>query len=189
MNKKTFCEKFLEELNLCRSNPGNYSEKVRNHMNFISHDIRSDKTDKFVYCKEGCPTIPLKRGIEAFEECIEILENCPSRDELEFAPDLNLLIPDDKNYWTNSEYLVNLISLKKSDLKNSQINAFHFDIGSSDAESSLILQLVDDNSFNGIRRLNLLNAKYKYIGISHKVTSSVSCSYFFFSDVISQSNN
>ena len=153
-------------------------------MQFIATDTRENKTDKFIYFQEGCPTIFLNRGKEAFEECIEILNNTPSIPELESSVLLKLLIPEDKTYWTNPDYLLNLISLKKADLINSKINAFHFDIGSSDAEISLILQLVDDCSFNGIRRLNLLNYKYKYIGISHKIDEPVSCSYFFFSDVI-----
>ncbi len=142
-------------------------------MKFIADDQREDKDNKYIYYQEGHPSIILNRGAEAFEKCVEILSNTTPKNELQFHSSLNLLIPENKYYWTKREYLLNLISLKKSELKNSEINAFHFDIGSEDAEISLIVQLVDDNSFNGIRRANLLNEKYKYVGITHKETDNL----------------
>ena len=127
--------------------------------------------------------------MNAFIECIDYLKNLTPRPLIEIENSLNILIPEDKSYWTKGEHLLNVITLKKSELKNSEQNAFHFDVGPYDAEISLILQLVDDNSFNGIRRRNLLNDKYKYIGISHKDSDTVSCSYFFLSDVKQGVNN
>ena len=156
-------------------------------MNFVSKDNekrdRGSGRSRYIYWQEGCPLIFLNRGIEAFYKCVDILTNTPPRPPLQLDTSLNFLIPEDRIDWTNALYLKTQVTLKKYDLKGSLINAFHFDIGANNPEISLILQLVDDNSFNGIRRMNLLNAKYKYVGITHKLTNTLCCSYFFFSDV------
>jgi len=159
-------------------------------LQYIKNETQSNASNKsrFIYYQEGHPFILLNRGVVAFEECIEILNNTPPLSKLEFDPSLNILIPEDKSYWVKGDHLMNIVSLKKSELKNSEVNAFHFDIGTFDAEISLILQLVDDNTFNGIRRSNLLNEKFKYIGITHKKSDTICCSYFFFSDVLNVSN-
>jgi len=157
-------------------------------MKFIKQDEKEDKSKRYIYFQDGNPTIILNKGPKAFEDCIEYLQKCSPKHALEYDPTLNILIPDDKNYWAKSDHLLNLITLKKSEIKNCEENAFHFDIGSYNPEISFILQLVDDNSFNGIRRSNLLNDKFKYIGISYKMSDSICCSYYFLSDFGSLNN-
>jgi len=99
--------------------------------------------------------------------------------KLDFNSSLCLNIPEKKSDWTNKELYSKLIEDKKDELNMSLIKYnFHFDIGYLDAETSAVLQLVDDNiGFKGSRRTNILNPEARQIGISNMVIGKKNCTY------------
>jgi hypothetical protein len=58
--------------------------------------------------------------------------------------------------------------------------AFNMDLGVSDPETSLLLQVVDDSPFKGKRRDNILNPNFKYVGISFLKQKTKFCCYITF---------
>jgi len=174
-----FAQSFLFELNKCRLNPEQYTYKVLAHMKFIKQDNTNTKFINYMYKRDGEANIMLNKGKEAFEKCIEILHNTQPLKPLELKSELTIKVPDDKELWTDIEFLKRKCNEKKEEYNTIQENAFHFDIGSSNPEVSLIMQLVDDTSFRGIRTSNLLSKEFKYIGIDNQMFDNISCSYFY----------
>jgi len=54
------------------------------------------------------------------------------------------------------------------------------DLGVSDPETCLLLQIVDDSPFKGKRRDNILNPTMKSVGISFMKQKTKFCSYVTF---------
>lgn len=79
--------------------------------------------------------------------------------------------------WANKDEFSKLVKEKKKFLKNNNLN-FFFDIGYKNAETSAMLQLVDDNKlFKGKRREYLLDENAKEIGIANKLEGRKNCAY------------
>ncbi len=151
-------------------------------MQYVKQDNTLANTIQFVYERqEGDEKIKLNHGKEAFETCIEILNNMQPLEPLTLKNELMITVPEVKSLWTDKDYINTMKYQKIEELECiKDNNTFHFDIGSSNPEISLIMQLVDDSVFRGSRRENLLSRDFKYIGIHNRVVDNVSCSYFFF---------
>lgn len=181
-----FVQSFVFELNRCRLNPEHYTYKILAHMKYIKQDyIGGEKI--YYYKREREDKIMLLTGKEAFEKCIEVLKATEPLEPIEMKQELVIPVLEDPNLWTDQDYLKRKCSEKEefnsgSDSKNS----FHFDIGSANAEISLIMQLVDDTSFRGWRRNNLLSKEFKYIGIDNLNFDNTSCSYFYFASSLDE---
>lgn len=150
-------------------------------MKYIRQDNSNAKAIKYIYEREGEQSIMLSKGKEAFLKCVEVLQRKEKIRHISFKKELNIHIPDDKELWADRGYIERQCNDKRQEFPSMDESAFHFDIGSSNPEVSLILQLVDDSSFKGSRRENLLNNDYKFIGISNFTQGNISCSYFFLS--------
>lgn len=87
--------------------------------------------------------------------------------ELEFKENLVITLPKDTSVLKNIDYMANQFVTKKIGL-SSVYNyfGFHSEFGIRHAELSCFLQLLDDNNLNRSRRKNILNPKFKYVGIS-----------------------
>lgn len=126
------------------------------------------------------PKILLAEGWSKLSEFVEILKKLKPLKPLEYNHKLCLIVPTSKTNWTNREYFMKIIAEKKEEL-NIKKSCFHFDIGYNDAETSAILQLVDDNTgFDGNRRKNILNPDCIQVGISNMVQGLKNCTYVFF---------
>jgi hypothetical protein len=100
---------------------------------------------------------------------------------LEFREDLVILVPEDHKDWKNNSLITQLLAKKKAENGSKYPEcSFNMDLGISDPETSLLLQIVDDSPFKGKRRENILNPKNKYVGISFMKQKNKFCCYLTF---------
>jgi hypothetical protein len=174
--------KVIEEINLVRKNPQDYAEKVRKFATFFK--------GKILKIPEQIP-IMTTEGSSAFEEAACFLDNLDSLAALKYSPGL-----------THSAHdaLIDIQKLEDVDMlgdlnidtyldKHGQVIG-HFaqavDFGSSLPELVVINLLVDDGDLNRGNRANIINPKYKLIGVStgshsvyHNATVLMYARHFF----------
>jgi len=135
--------------------------------------------------KEGMPKISLNRGEPAFREFAQKLKETQPLKPLEARDDLKVLISEDVTKWTDKTTLAESVNKQKTVARQSHGYTnfnFHFDVGSPQADTSFVLQLVDDTPFKGARSKNILNPDFKYIGISTLKVKNKNCGYFLFAN-------
>ena len=179
MDSDLFAKEMLREINEARTQPWKYAEKIKNHMKQI---VTDDKGNSF-YCFQCSSKISLPRGVKAFEECIEYLNNLFPCSELKLVDELKLPFPSKlPETATSREYITSALLEKATELKDKyKINWFHYDNNIYDAAVSTVLQLVDDNNSNGERRRHLMDPLIKHVGISiGHVKNSIHCIYLVF---------
>jgi hypothetical protein len=173
----------MKEMNKCRTNPVEYANIVESHIKYIQNNTDPNSKNAAFYVKENIPKIALVRGEIAFRETIEILKKLKPLNPLEQREDLQVPIPEDQSSWIIKDLIsenVNKLKAKaKEEGKYTNFN-FHFDIGSSQPESSFVLQLVDDTAFKGNRSKNLLSSSFKFVGINSTKHRNKHCGYFLF---------
>lgn len=154
------------------------------HLSYIKANKSKDKNlpgRGYIYENKEIngPKILLSIGWSKLSEFADYLKTMKPLNPLVFNQNLCLKVPDSKADWANKEVFTKLIETKKKELNISLVKYnFHFDIGYLDAETSAILQLVDDNiGFNGSRRNNILKVDARQIGISNYVIGRKNCVY------------
>ena len=140
------------------------------------------KNQNFVYAQEKLPKTALNRGEVAFREMIDILNTMESLPKLELKKDLSIEVPENSKEWSNKESIALLVNKKKEELKDQYSNfSFHYDMGTSVADVSAVLQLVDDNTgFAGLRRKNIISETHRYVGVGFNKEKTKYCFYFLF---------
>jgi hypothetical protein len=177
----------MRELNECRTNPAAYAAKVESHIQYIKVNPNTDGNAKStsLYDRDHMPKVSLNSGVAAFTAFAQKLRTMNPLPEIEFRNELAVDVPVDPSTWTSKEYIANTINAKKLELKKDtdfkNFN-FHFDVGSNNAETSFILQLVDDTPFKGSRSKNILNPQFKYVGVRNSKIKNKNCGYFLFSN-------
>jgi hypothetical protein len=181
-NRNEFSVGFIKGLNECRKNPKIFSKKVHKMMQYI-REPKIPGVGSPIFCGSDKSNILVIEGKKAFYNLIELLENTNPMDEIQLVSDLNVKIEEDPKTWTNKKLIAENINKVKLSINHGFFHCFnfHFDIGSSDPEISLILQLVDDTPFKGARQKNLLNPELKYIGVTSLNLKSKNCSYYLLS--------
>jgi hypothetical protein len=185
---KYFDENLLKLINSVRNNPVFLNEKIKEFTKCIKHD---NNTYKSFFVVNKSTKINLLKGKEAFLSCCEILENLNQKiknkilklDNLETKEELKFPFPEENpNICNKKDYISEKINeLGKKVQSKFKIKGFHYDMSPNNAETSLIMQIVDDNSCNGKRRNIIFDDKIKYIGISHRtVKENVYCVYLVF---------
>jgi hypothetical protein len=163
----------LEELNKLRANPAEISNKI---LEAIAN-IKEDK-GKIFYVADG-KKISLERGEAAFREVAQKMLEMSPCEQLEFREDLQMPLPEEPNQWTDNKVISELLANKKRENGDKYPDcSFQLDIEVTDPKICLLLQIVDDNRFQGKRRENLMNPLNKYIGISCKNVKTKFCCYF-----------
>ena len=155
----TFPQDLVDEINLFRKNPQEYAEKIRSHIAYI----KTDK-DKLIY-HNGDIKVSLNKGLEAFNNCIDTLLNCQALSSLQLNEEIKLEVPDDPEI--QSKMFNKLQALLKPQYPGKKIGCNH-DIAAPNPEVIVVLQLVDDNKSNGLRRNNLLDNAFEHLGVSIK---------------------
>lgn len=114
-------------------------------------------------------TIPIN-NYNSFDELNKIFDEETSSSkipDLEIRENLVIPLPKDTSVLKNIDYMANQFVTKKIGLSGVyNYFGFHSEIGLRNAELSCFLQLLDDNNLNRSRRKNILNSKFKYVGIS-----------------------
>ena len=169
----------LKEINLARTNPSQYAEKIREYIkNINTNDKGKHFFNSNLYCK-----IKLPRGKEAFEECITYMKNLIPLNELILKEELKFPFPESNpSLSTNRGYITSTLLDLANNLRDKfEINWFHYDNNICNAEISTVLQLVDDSNSNTERRKHILDEKVKYVGVNvGKVNKDIHCIYLIF---------
>lgn len=130
--------------------------------------------------KDKICRVGLLRGKDAFIEIAEELAMMEVLEPLEYREEINLQISNEIDDWVSQDFLESYLLDKFNNLTYSEYS-FHFDLGVIDPLTSVVLQVVDDNYFNFLRRKNILNPKFKYLGITNKKINNNFCVYLTFS--------
>lgn len=189
--KKKFDSEITDIINNFRQNPSDFKEKLLGLIPYIK-----PYNDKIIFSKKGQPKILMNTGESAVYSVIKLIETLAPMSKLEQNKEIAIVVPPNPEHWT-SQYSF-FVEQKTADLKdNSKIKynllSFHFDLSISDPELSFLLQLVDDNSFNGLRRSHICDPEMKYIAVTYanvgvsqtdnnekKYKDKKFCSYFTF---------
>ena len=161
---KDFKTNMLDLINEARSNPVQFTTLVNEYKNLINRD---NNNKPFIEIKDkSIQRINLIKGEAAFDDLVASLYSILPLPPFNYKNELELSI--DKENGSKREKITELLKKQSQDL-SSEYNSFgfHLDSDAKDPELSLILQLVDDSSFKGLRRKNLLSYNFECIGISH----------------------
>ena len=171
-------EKFEKIMKIIKPSPeDNYSKYLLEQINKIRTDPKSfigvieDAKDNIKINKEGIcyyksnkTYVYLNEGESAFNDSIEFLKNCQPMEPLEFSPSLIPDLPTTVNEMNNINYLK--ISIKKMMNDGLKINSYWRNV-IKDPEICFLLMIVDDSDKSkGMKRVDILNPKMKYIGLS-----------------------
>ena len=184
-NTKSFVSNYeilmLNEINSVRLNPKNYSLKLKNLIPMITNNANQHKT--FLIYDEDIK-IELKKGVSAFQACIDYLNssNLITLEPIEFISTLKIPFPnEDTSLCLDKAYISKHIEQIRSKVKNKyEIYDFQYDI-SPNPVLSTIIQVVDDTNSNLQRRNNILSDVIKYVGISYgEIKKGIYCFYLLF---------
>lgn len=186
IEKKLLTISLLNEFNLARTNPSQYSKKIEENKLKVSYN----ETRKSYYLQANNQIeIAMDTGIEAIEKCCEFLKTLKGLKPLQFAESLclkKITIEAEKeisNSRPNSFPKIGKIlhsQIEEAELEYN-IHSFHYDKTVPNGEISAFCQIVDDTSSNFIRRNNIFNSDVTHIGITcRNVSKGVVCFYIFF---------
>jgi Ni,Fe-hydrogenase III small subunit len=164
--KRRFDLEIVDMINDFRINPRSYVDKLLNMID----NVNKLSNNKLVYHKKGQPRIVMSTGESAIREIADYISKLNPMEKLEVRKEIAIPVPVNPDYWTNSYSM--LVEDKTKELKAKSktkynILSFHFDLSVSDPETSLLLQLVDDNSFKGLRRSHICDPEMKYIAVTY----------------------
>lgn len=176
----------LREINQARTDPLSYITKIE----YLKQFVKTKNNHCFLFLNStNHININLKKGIEAFDNCIEFLKEI-SRQEHKLVPlimkeELKIPFPiNSPEICTNQDYIRNIIQFKTEENRgNFKIIDFHYDICYNNVEVSTLLQIIDDTNSNYQRRKNIFNPHAKYIGISEgTIFDNMRCYYLLFAE-------
>ena len=152
-----FSKYIFNHINLIRENPKQYisiiEEKKKN--------IQYDKNNRLIY--KSKVKVALTKGEIIFNETIHFLEEISPMKKLKFKPEITIKIPNTIEEIKDKTYM----KIKVRELLNNNINInSYWRDNIKDPETSFILMIVDDQKKSGMKRKDILNPDYKYIGIS-----------------------
>ncbi len=161
IDPKKNINEMLEVINALRTDPAGFSQKIIELTDFIKVEDQ-----KIIFDKKGT-RVGLNRGAEHFKTVAAQISERSSTEPLELREDISVPIPENFDLKDKQWQESLLKSLKVDTGDKYSVYAINIDVGSDHPETSLLLQIVDDNKiFNGKRRENILNPNYKYVGIS-----------------------
>jgi len=174
-SSENFVEELLAAINRVRANPAEFQNNILDNI----QNIKSEE-GKLIFDAHGTK-VAVVGGEEAFKAAANKLPNYQSCGSLQFREDLVINVPEDHKDWKNNTLITQLLSNKKKEVAGKYAEcAFNMDMGVSDPELSVLLQIVDDSPFKGKRRENILNPEHKYVGIHYIKQKHKFCCYLVF---------
>lgn len=172
---ENFPEELLNAINRVRANPSEFVKSIHDNI----ENIKSEE-GKLIFDALGTK-VALVSGEEAFKSAANKLPSFSPCAPLEFRDDLVIHVPENHVDWKNNALITQLLTKKKKEVAGKYNEcAFNMDMGVSDAELSVMLQIVDDSPFKGKRRENIMNPDHKYIGIHYIKQKHKFCVYIVF---------
>ena len=169
----------INEINSVRLTPKNYSLKIKNLIPLI----KANKNSKIYLIYDDDVKIELKKGVTAFKNCIEFLNNRNNiaLEPIEIVDELAIPFPSDIKLSLDKDYISRCIDdIRKSTKNRYDIFDFQYDI-SPNPVLSTIVQVVDDTNANFQRRNNILSENVRYVGISYgEIKKGIFCFYLLF---------
>lgn len=154
-----FTSDLIKEINFVRTNPKQYAEKLLSNEKYYENSIL-----RF----PGITAIQTHEGFKALKEAADVLYNLKPLQPLE-----NNILLKDVSFdilSKNKSGVGNVIDIDEILNKHGQlvgIYANSIDFGSASAELVVLHLLADDGDSSRGNRENILNNKFKLIGISH----------------------
>ena len=168
-----FSKYIFEKINEVRKNPKNFIPIIEES----KKNITTDKNGRLIY--KSKVKVALSKGLPIFKEAISFLQETEPMNQLIYEPKITIPVPDNEDDIKNKSYLKE----KVEEINNNyNIKTYWRDI-IHDPETSFILMIVDDTEKkSGLKRKDILNPEFKYIGInSVQIEKSFVC-YMTFSD-------
>jgi len=192
IDKELLIMSLLIEINKVRTEPCLYIPIIEKYMSYIKKE--SKKNFDFIQISPF-NAIVLKNGKKSFENAIDFLNNQNSINPLKLEQKIQINFPlRIKDYCNNDEIEKNIkykleelknYNLKKNTKNKYNLENFHFDVNTVNAQASILMQIIDDNQDDYLRRKNLFNEKFNIIGINLQyVSKDILCYYFSFGNVI-----
>ena len=156
--KDEFSRYIFQNINKIRTNPQSFIQIIENS----KANIQTDKNNRLIY-KSGVK-VSLDKGKEAFNEAVSILSNTKPMEPLIYEPKMTVELPENEELVKDKNYMKTKVLIMNDN--GAEISSFWRDI-IKEQETSFILMIVDDNAKKaGLKRKDILNPNYKYIGIS-----------------------
>ena len=182
-----FAHQVLHVINQVRENPPAFAQKIIDSIVNIQKEEKEGVT-KIIFNAKGSK-VNLNKGEEAFRQVATLLMNTSPVDPLQLREELVTQLPEDPAMWKNKSTIAEINAKKCVEVAdNYGIIKFNMDLGVSDPELTVILQLVDDSSFKGKRRDNILHPKNKYLGVSYAKQKKKFFTILFFATEKSNNN-
>ena len=171
-------------LNQVRENPSSYVPVIKDNFQYIFEETKTNSIDnenknakKIIFKKKL--KVALFRGLPAFNETIDILQNSQPIQPFIYKKELEVPLPKNQDELNDKTFFKSKIEQMKNN--GIKIDVFFKDL-IKDGEISALLMIVDDGIKNpGIKRQCILNPEYKYIGISNVKIGKQFVAYITFS--------
>ena len=188
LNKKKFKEneiindKILEEkpedefsniifdyINKLRKEPKKVAEDIENIKKYICIEENNE-----VIFKKNKIKVNLNKGIQIFDETINLLKDLQPMNQLIYNKNISIEIPENEDIINDADYLNEKV--KELNKNGNYIISFWKEI-IKDPEVAFLMMVVDDNYIKtGQKRKDLINPEIKYIGInSGEVNNNFVC--------------
>ena len=162
--KDDFSLYIFEHINKLRKAPSYIIPEIEKGMENITKEKnkKNPNEEKLIY--KSKVKVALTKGKEAFEEAISILKTVQPMEPLIFKEKMCIAVPTTEEEFKDKEFLKKGVSALREQGVN--IDNTWRDLV-KDAATSFLLMVVDDTGKKaGMKRNDILNPNYKYIGIS-----------------------
>ena len=149
----------FDYINKLRKEPKKVAEDIENIKKYICIEENNEVTFNKNKIK-----VNLNKGIQIFDETINLLKNLQPMNQLIYNKNISIEIPENEDIINDADYLNDKVNeLNKN---NKYIISFWKEI-IKDPEVAFLMMVVDDNYIKtGQKRKDLINPEIKYIGIN-----------------------
>ena len=147
-----------------------YINKLRRNPKYIANMIDENKkyiimedSNKLFFRKNNIK-FSLNKGLPIFDETINVLNNLEPMNKLILNKNIIVDLPDNEDDIINLNYINNQVEILKN---NGNHISSYWKEKIKDPEIAFLMMVIDDNYVQkGLKRKDLINPEYKYIGIS-----------------------
>jgi hypothetical protein len=147
-----------------------YINKLRRNPKYIANMIDENKKhimmgdNNKLYFRKNNIKFSLNKGMPIFDETINELNNLEPMNKLILNKNIIVDLPDNEDDITNMNYLNNQVEILQA---NGNHISSYWKEKIKDPETAFLMMIVDDNYVQeGLKRKDLINPEYIYIGIS-----------------------
>ena len=152
-------------INKLRTEPKNIAKEIENNKKYIFVGENNE-----IFFHKNRIKFYLNKGIEVFNETINILNDLKPMEKLIFNKNIVVEIPENEEVIKNLEYFKQKVKELNEDGKS--ISSFWRE-KTRDPEIAFLMMVVDDNNIKvGQKRNDLINPEMKFIGITSRTVNN-----------------